>query len=274
MSFERLPSPLSMTITAAPINVTVPLLVSVSIVTVTQFSRHKCLQNLSDLIRQQQYKDILEWVIVEGSPLEADAIKNAEQLEKMRTNIALPFPIVYVPYAGNGTLLSDLRNIGNTTCKGDIIVVMDDDDYYPPTRVSHAVDTLVNSSALIAGCSNIYIYFYQTNEFYQFNSFGNMHSTNNCLAYKKEYLLDHAHAPKMSRAEESSFTNGFDEPMEQLDPNKCIVVSGHTSNTVDKQWMCNTKPYKHRMFKEIDAQKHILDFIPLPIYLRMQEILI
>ena len=26
--------------------------------------------------------------------------------------------------------------------KGDILVYMDDDDYYPPSRVSHAVETL------------------------------------------------------------------------------------------------------------------------------------
>lgn len=27
--------------------------------------------------------------------------------------------------------------------KGDILVYMDDDDYYPPERVSHAVETLL-----------------------------------------------------------------------------------------------------------------------------------
>ena len=42
----------------------------------------------------------------------------------------------------------------------DYIVFWDDDDYYPPTRVSHAVEMLVSHpEALCAGSSEIYIYF-------------------------------------------------------------------------------------------------------------------
>ena len=48
--------------------------------------------------------------------------------------------IIYIEYSGKA--LSDLRNIGNNKCSGDIIVCMDDDDYYPVERVSHAVDAL------------------------------------------------------------------------------------------------------------------------------------
>ena len=106
---------------------------SVSLLTITQYSRRDCLSNLSMLIQQQIYKNIVEWVIVEGSRNETDAIKNAKLISEMKQN-----NITYVPYQPSQSL-SDLRNIGNKTCKGDIIVCMDDDDYYPPTRVSHAV---------------------------------------------------------------------------------------------------------------------------------------
>ena len=42
----------------------------------------------------------------------------------------------------------------------DIIVYMDDDDYYPPQRISHAVNMLMtHPNALCAGASEIYIWF-------------------------------------------------------------------------------------------------------------------
>ena len=46
---------------------------SVSILTITQYSRRKCLTNLSELIKQQEYCNIIEWVIVDGSHHSADA---------------------------------------------------------------------------------------------------------------------------------------------------------------------------------------------------------
>ena len=51
---------------------------------------------------------------------------------------------------------------------GDIIVYMDDDDYYPPTRISHAVETLAqNPQALCAGSSIMHIYFKHINKMYR-----------------------------------------------------------------------------------------------------------
>ena len=234
---------------------------SVSLLTITQYSRRDCLSNLSMLIQQQIYKNIVEWVIVEGSRNETDAIKNAKLISEMKQN-----NITYVPYQPSQSL-SDLRNIGNKTCKGDIIVCMDDDDYYPPTRVSHAVYRLQQSTALIAGCSQAYIYFYNTGQFFQFKRiFGKGHSTNNCLAYKRAYLENHEHLSGLAKGEEASFTNNFTEPMEQLDPMKTIVISGHGNNTVDKS---SLRP-------EVMVQMlagSITDYIPLPLLLKMEKIL-
>ena len=43
---------------------------------------------------------------------------------------------------------------------------MDDDDYYPPERVSHAVEMLQSHpKALCAGASEIYIYFHEMEKF-------------------------------------------------------------------------------------------------------------
>ena len=235
---------------------------SVSLVTVTQYSRRDCLANLSMLIKKQIYKNITEWVIVEGSKTAEEAEENAGHIVEMKDLLIIP--IVYLPFA-EGQHLSDLRNMGNAACKGDIIVCLDDDDYYPPTRVSHAVYALVNSTRLIAGCSKAYIYFYQTGQFFQFNSFGKGHSTNNCLAYKRAYLENHHHLPGLDKAEESSFTNEFTEPMEQLDPAKTIVISGHGSNTVNKSLISPD------MVTELYSPT-IVDYIPLPILMKMEKI--
>ena len=246
---------------------------SVSIVTITQYSRRNCLTNLAQLIKYQIYKNIIEWVIVEGSSNLEDAISNEKYIiAQWKTLTLLPFnlEIVYIPFKPQQHL-SDLRNTGNSSCIGDIIVCMDDDDYYPPTRVSHAVYRLLNSSALIAGCSNVYIYFYLHDRLFQFKKFGENHSTNNCMAYKREYLKNHSHAPGLDKAEESSFTNGFTEPMVQLDAGKCIVISGHSTNTVDKNWLCGADE-KAKFAIELNASAYILEFIPLPILLNMQKI--
>ena len=212
---------------------------SVSIVTITQLSRHECLLNLYELIQLQIYQNIIEWVIVEGSKTEENATINKEyihQLIKQSKELQINnkcINIIYCEYTGEK--LSDLRNLGNNTCKGDIIICMDDDDYYPPERISDAVQRLNKSKKLIAGCSNCYMYEYSLQKLYKFKKFGPNHSTNNCMAYKREYLNTHRHESGLDKAEEKSFTNGFTEPMIQLNAKKCIIVSSHNHNTFDKK---------------------------------------
>jgi len=211
-------------------------MLKVSLLTITQLSRNKCLKNLLEFIQAQTYKNIVEWVIVEGSKTEKDAEKNKECIMN-EINNKTPFPIKYIEYR-EGLKLSDFRNRGNAECNGDIIVCMDDDDYYPPKRVESAVLKLMNSNKQIAGCSDAYMYNYNLDKLYKFKSFGKNHSTNNCLAYKKEYLLTHQHQKGLDRGEEMSFTNNFTAPMIQLDPEDCIVISSHRTNTFDKTPLC------------------------------------
>ena len=243
---------------------------TVSLVTVTQYARMECLTNLRELITAQLYPNIIEWVIVEGSQTKIDAFVNEQHIDALKKTASFRFPIIYVPFK-EGQKLSDLRNAGNATCKGDIIVCMDDDDYYPPTRVGHAVYKLINSSALIAGCSKCYLYFYDSKQLYQFRSLGQNHSTNNCMAYKREYLKNNAHASGLSFAEESSFTNNFSEPMVQLTPEKCIVISGHLTNTVDKRWI-KQPGYTALMINEIKEKDAILELIPTAVFLDMRKL--
>jgi glycosyltransferase involved in cell wall biosynthesis len=206
-----------------------------------------------------------EWIIVEGSQDIELQKKNILQIQdfinekKDHTDIDLRFIIPSKIYS-----LSDLRNIGNDNCTGEIIVCMDDDDYYPPTRVSHAVKMLNQYNRLIAGCSAMYMYDFTEDKFYKFHGYHNDHSTNNCMAYKKEYLQRHRYAEGLTQAEENSFTNGFTEPMVQLNPEHCIVVSSHGCNTVEK-----SPSLTHKYICEIPTCK-IRNIIPMDIFERMK----
>jgi glycosyltransferase involved in cell wall biosynthesis len=233
---------------------------TVSLITISQLSRYKCLKNLHELIKLQTYKNIIEWIIVEGSNNQEDAVKNKIYIEELVQNTNIN--IFYIEFINNENKLSDLRNIGNDASKGDIIICMDDDDYYPEDRVTHAVQKLSDSTKLIAGCSRMYMYDYFSNILYQFENFSDNHSTNNCMAYKREYLFNHKYQSGLKCGEEPSFTNNFSEPMVQLFPTKCIVCSSHDTNTVNKRNMC---------FNLKKSIKKINDFIPPNIFIKMSS---
>jgi hypothetical protein len=241
-----------------------------SIITISQLVRFECLKNLYELIKLQTYKNILEWVIVEGSKNKEDGEKNKTNIQNLIKTSELKCKIVYVEYTGKK--LSDLRNLGNTTCKGDIIVCMDDDDYYPSERVSHAVESLQNSSALLAGCSDIYLYEFFMNKLYKFKGFHQNHSTNNCMAFKREYLLNHRHESGLEMSEEKSFTNNYVEPMVQLISKKCIIVSSHNFNTFNKREICIGGSFGiNPSLAEVNDHP-ITSYIPEKIYNNMKKI--
>jgi glycosyltransferase involved in cell wall biosynthesis len=207
----------------------------VSIVTITQPERFSALLLLKDMLSEQTGKKYIhEWVIVDGSKTPEDSIVNKENIDKLR--LLVSYPIVYVESDGTRTI-GHARNLGNANVSGDIIVCMDDDDYYFPQRIAHAVDSLNNSDKLIAGCSANCLYDYLLDRQFKSKGYGINHSTNNAMAYKKEYLLNHRYDDTKTFAEEPSFTNNFTEPMIQLDSNKTIIVSSHTINTFNKRYI-------------------------------------
>jgi len=239
---------------------------TVSIVTISQWKRFNCLEILRDLIKDQTYNNTIEWVIVEGSRTEEDAIKNAKAIKALESKVA----IVYLPFE-SGLKLGALRNKGNLACKGDITVVMDDDDYYPPQRIEHAVEKLSGTRAQIAGCSAMYIYDYFLERLYKFREFGPNHSTNNCMAWKKEYLKKNKHDAEKDFGEESSFTFGFKEPMVQLDAEKTIVVSSHDNNTYNKRELLIGGTHNiNKMIFQVDEK--ITEFIKEPYFSRLKSI--
>ena len=244
-------------------------MLKVSIVTITQYSRFNSLQILHQIIQLQDYQNIKEWIIVEGSPcpqLRSQNIANINNLinENLKNplKIRLIVPTEIIP-------LSDLRNLGNDHCTGDVVVCMDDDDYYPAGCVSNIVDKFQRYDRLIAGCSAVYLYDFFADKLYKFKGFHNNHTTNNCMAYRKQYLENHRYKAGLSHAEEYAFTNGFTEPMIQLNPEKSIVVSLHDANTVDKSGFIENNGVVE--IGDNDGLK-ITDIIPANIFTQMKRV--
>jgi hypothetical protein len=120
---------------------------------------------------------------------------------------------------------------------------MDDDDYYPPDRVSHAVERLMKTpSALCAGSSEIYIYFKHIEKLYQFGPYRDNHSTAGTFAFKRELLKITRYEDNAALAEEKHFLKNYTIPFVQLDPMKSILVFSHEHNTFDKRRLLEDNP--------------------------------
>ena len=120
--------------------------------------------------------------------------------------------------------------------KGEFIIYMDDDDFYPPDRVSHAVDVLLkNPKALCAGSSEIYIWFKHIQKMYQFGPYGPNHATAGTFAFRRQMILESSYDDDAALAEEKQFLKEYTVPFVQLDPMKTILVFSHEHNTFDKR---------------------------------------
>lgn len=195
----------------------------VSICTPT-FNRRPFIPIIIKCFENQTYpKDKIEWIIVDDG---------TDKIEDMVSHIP---QVKYHKYDEKMTL-GKKRNLMNEKATGDIIIYMDDDDYYPPERVSHAVDTLrLNPKALCAGASEMYIYFKHIHKMYKFGPYGPNHSTAATFAFKRELLSITKFDEKSCVAEEKKFLKDYTIPFVQLDTKKSILVFSHTQNSFDKK---------------------------------------
>jgi len=197
----------------------------VSVCTPT-FNRRPFIQTMFECFKNQTYpKDRIEWIIVDDGTDNISDLIHASGISQIR-------------YFREDKKMSlgQKRNYMHSFVKGSIIVYMDDDDYYPPERVSHAVERLQeNRTAMCAGSSEIYIYFKHIQKMYQAGPYGPNHATAGTFAFRTELLKETRYQDEAALAEEKHFLKDYTIPFVQLDPMKTILVFSHEHNTFDKR---------------------------------------
>jgi glycosyltransferase involved in cell wall biosynthesis len=220
----------------------------VSVCTPT-FNRRPFIHNMFRCFANQDYPmHLIEWIIVDDG---TDKIKDLI--------LASGIPQIRYFEVPEKMSLGAKRNYMHQFVRGSIIVYMDDDDYYPPERISHAVERLLGKpEALCAGSSEIYIYFKSMNKMIQCGPYNDNHATAGTFAFKTEMLKDTKYEDHAALAEERAFLKDYTIPFVQLDPLKTILVFSHDHNTFDKRKMFdqNQDP---RFFKE--SPKNVETFI-------------
>jgi glycosyltransferase involved in cell wall biosynthesis len=230
----------------------------VSVCTPT-FNRRPFIPIMLECFRNQTYpKDRIEWIIVDdGTDKIADLIEKAN------------IPQIKYFSLDKKMSLGEKRNYMHKQSTGSIIVYMDDDDYYPPERISHAVERLTSSpTALCAGSSEMYIYFKHIKKMYQCGPYGPNHATAGTFAFKKELLAKTQYDNHAALAEEKAFLKNYTIPFVQLDPMKTILVFSHEHNTFDKRELLKNphpdvfkeSPKTVDMFIKFKDEEHIKKF--------------
>jgi glycosyltransferase involved in cell wall biosynthesis len=230
----------------------------VSVCTPT-FNRRPFIPIMFDCFRNQNYpKDRIEWIIVDdGTDKIGDLIEKAN------------IPQIKYFSIDKKMSLGEKRNYMHKQAKGSIIVYMDDDDYYPPDRISHAVERLTSSpTALCAGSSEMYIYFKHIKKMYQSGPYGPNHATAGTFAFKAELLKQTQYENHAALAEEKAFLKNYTIPFVQLDPMKTILVFSHEHNTFDKRELLKNphpdifkeSPKTVDMFIKYKDEEHIKKF--------------
>ena len=217
----------------------------VSVCTPT-FNRRPFINAMISCFNHQDYpQDRMEWIIID------DGTDPVEDL------VASHPRVKYFKYDTKMTL-GKKRNLLHEKSRGEILVYMDDDDYYPPQRVSHAVEMLVSHpEALCAGSSEIYIYFKHIGQMKRFGPYGPNHATAGTFAFKRKLLKNNRYNDDACLAEERAFLKDYTVPFVQLNPMKVILVFSHEHNTFDKRkLLINANPDIVR-----DSPKKVMDFI-------------
>ena len=219
----------------------------VSICTVT-YNRYYFLPLLQSHILRQDYPlDCIQWVILDDSD-------DGSPLFKPDTSLN-----VFYRRFSERMKLGYKRNLSHSFCQGEIIVYMDDDDFYPSTRVSHAVQSLDESGALIAGCTLLPILFLPERELSLFGPLGENHASAGTFAFRKELLSQTSYLDEAISAEERYFLKDYSIPLKQLEPNKTILCIAHDKNTFDKRQL---KKPDNKLFHQLKDQSLDL-LIPL-----------
>jgi hypothetical protein len=137
---------------------------------------------------------------------------------------------------------------------------MDDDDYYPPERISHAVKTLQdNPTFLIAGCSEMYVYFDSRQKMYRCGPYKEYHSTAATFAFRKELLKETSYNNENALAEERHFLKNYTIPLKQLDSLKSIIVFSHKHNSLNKEKLLDNLELTKTVETDLKIDDYFID---------------
>ncbi|HCQ7754735.1 glycosyltransferase family 2 protein [Citrobacter sp. 50677481] len=188
------------------------------------------------LLYMWQYQDYpaekRELVILDDS-----AQSNADLIAMM---VDPACPNVRYIHSEERLVLGQKRNMLNELAKGEYILCFDDDDYYPPNKISHQVAQMQENNALFSGTDRLYIWYSHLNKIYLTHAFGPRHALNGTFGFHRNFLKKHRYDDTATRAEETSFLNGFTTPVLQIDPKQSILCISHSHNTYDKDFVMST----------------------------------
>ena len=219
----------------------------VSVCTPT-FNRRPFIPYMIKCFEQQTYpKDRIEWIIIDdGTDPIVDLVTNIKQVK--------------YTYYKDKMLLGRKRNLMHNKCSGDIIIYMDDDDYYPPERISHAVKTLQdNPTYLIAGSSEMYVYFDSRRKMYRCGPYKEYHSTAATFAFRRELLKETSYNNENALAEEKHFLKNYTIPLKQLDSLKSIIVFSHKHNSLNKEKLLDNLELTKTVETNLQVDDYFID---------------
>jgi hypothetical protein len=219
------------------------------------FNRRPFIPAMLRCIELQDYpKDRIEWLIIDdGTDHIGDLVSHLPHIK-------------YFAFTKK-MALGEKRNLLHNKASGDILIYIDDDDYYPPQRISHAVEMLEkNPQILCAGSSIMHIYFKHLQKMYEFGPYGTNHATAATFAIRRKLLKRHKNFYEHGAAvaEEKKFLRNFTEPVVQLDVKKTILVFSHEHNSFDKRRLLeNMNPQYVR-----ESKLTLADFLTDPLLLK------
>jgi glycosyltransferase involved in cell wall biosynthesis len=230
---------------------------SVSILTISQLSRSECLKVLFDNIKQQSYKNIKEWIIIDGSKNMNEGNSNKILVNNLiASDKSINFEIKYIPYKPFKNL-SQLKNIANNFATGDYIIWMDDDDYHMDGRIEYSVNKLVFNKKQIGGSLNLYVHDIDLGQTFKTNVSNTEKSTiyPNSLIYHRDYLTNNTYSDDIDYYfDELKFVINSASDFEVLIPETTFVKIIHKENTENK---------KHLTLQASDADAKNEKFIKL-----------
>ena len=176
-------------------------MIEVSVVTPT-YNRRMFIPTLIDIYRNQTFsKEKMEWLIMDDG---------RDKVEDLFIEASKTIPNIRYIRNDEKMRIGAKRNALNKAAQGAIIVAMDDDDYYPPDRVSAAVEAFKNNPKInIAGSSEMNMYYLDTKKLYTIGPYYKNHATNGTMAWRSSYGKSHLYDETVTHAEEKSFLENY-----------------------------------------------------------------